>query len=274
MRLRVVPRALLALLAALVAAACTTVDDPDAALPWRLVFQDEFDGAPGARPDPATWTFELGGNGWGNQELQHYTDRPENAALDGSGALVLTARREPFEGRDYTSARLTTRGKREQAYGRFEARLALPEGKGLWPAFWLLGADNAVVGWPACGEIDVVESRGAQPWRVLGSAHGPGYSGGNAIIGSFETADRSSLADGFHVYAVEWEPDELRFWVDGQRYQTVRPSSLRGGARWVFDHPFFMILNLAVGGNFGGAPDATTVFPQRLRVDYVRVYAH
>ena len=269
-----VPAACAALALTLAAGgACTTVDDAAEAPPWRLIWADEFDGPAGAPPDPTSWSFELGGDGWGNQELQSYTDRPENAALDGAGALVLTARREALGGRGYTSARITTRGKREQAYGRFEARLALPAGKGLWPAFWMMGADRASVGWPACGEIDVMELRGAQPWRALGSAHGPGYSGGDALTASFAAADHRSLADDFHVYAVEWEPGQLRFSVDGQEYETVLASGLRGGVRWVFDHPFFLILNVAVGGTFGGAPDEGTLFPQRLRADYVRVYA-
>jgi beta-glucanase (GH16 family) len=262
-------RALAALLA-LAAGACGGDGDQAA---WRLTWSDEFDGPAGARPDPGRWSFELGGSGWGNQELQDYTDRPENAALDGAGALVITARRESWEGRDFTSARLTTRGKFQQAYGRFEARLQIPAGKGLWPAFWMLGSDCGATGWPACGEIDVMESRGAQPWRVSGSAHGPGYSAGNALIAGFETADRASLAADFHLYAVEWEPGELRFSVDGVQYHSVRASRLPATARWVFDHPFFLILNVAVGGTFGGPPDAGTPFPQSLRADFVRVYS-
>jgi beta-glucanase (GH16 family) len=264
-------RAAAVFFASLGVAACTAPEPEHDTRPWRLAWSDEFEGAAGEGIDPARWSFELGGGGWGNQELQDYTDRRENAALDGSGALAITARQAP-DRRAYTSARITTRGKLEQAYGRFEARLALPAGKGLWPAFWLLGSDRDRVGWPACGEIDIVELRGAQPWRVLGSAHGPGYAGGEAIIGSFATADHASLAGDFHVYAVEWEPGELRFSVDGQRYHTVAPADLRPGARWVFDHPFFVIVNLAVGGTFGGVPDATTPLPQSLRVDYVRVY--
>jgi beta-glucanase (GH16 family) len=262
-----VPLALLALVAAV---ACAAEGEPP---PWRPVFSDDFEGPAGARPDPAIWSFDVGGHGWGNQELQFYTDRPENAALDGQGALVINARREPWQGREYTSARLTTRGTVEPTYGRFEARLELPVGKGMWPAFWLLGADHDRVGWPACGEIDVVEGRGSQPWRVSGAAHGPGYSAGDALLGGFETADRAPLAGAFHVYAVEWEPGELRFFVDGHQYHTVRASRLPGGARWVFDHPFYLLLNLAVGGTFGGPLDASTLFPQSLRVDYVRVFA-
>lgn len=238
---------------------------------WTLVWSDEFEGAAGARPDPGHWSFEVGGHGWGNQELQFYTER--NAALDGAGHLVITARREAMEARAFTSTRLTTRGKREQQFGRIEARLRLPAGKGLWPAFWMLGTDVGTVGWPRCGEIDIMESRGAHPWRVSGAAHGPGYSAGDALIAAYETPDLSSLATDFHVYAVEWEPGELRFFVDGRHYHTARASRLPAGIPWVFDHPFFIILNLSVGGNFGGPPDDTTVFPAALVVDWVRVYA-
>lgn len=241
---------------------------------WQLSWSDEFDGPQGGAPDPAKWSFEVGGSGWGNQELQFYTDRRENSALDGAGNLVITARREPMDGREYTSARMVTRGKLEQAYGRFEARLQLPAGKGFWPAFWMLGNNVGVNGvrWPECGEIDIVEGRGAHPWRVSAAVHGPGHSGGNALIDAYETADRSPLTDDFHVYAVEWEPGEISFFVDKHRYHTVRATRMPSGTRWVYDHPFFLLLNLAVGGNFGGPPDATTVFPQSLRADYVRAY--
>jgi beta-glucanase (GH16 family) len=252
---------------ALALAGCTT-DEEDG---WRLVWSDEFEGPAGQRPDPDKWSFEVGGDGWGNGELQFYTG--ENSALDGEGHLVITARREPLGARAFTSGRLSTRGKLEQTHGRFEARLKLPAGKGLWPAFWMMGTDVGQTGWPGCGEIDVMEARGAQPWRVSSSLHGPGYSAGNALIAAFETADRRPLTGDFHLFAVEWEPSEIRFYVDGARYHTERASHLAGGARWVFDHPFFLILDLAVGGNFGGPPDETTPFPSTLIADHVRVYA-
>jgi beta-glucanase (GH16 family) len=245
----------------------------EAPLGWRLVWSDEFAAAAGAPPDPSVWNHDVGGDGWGNQELQYYTARADNAAHDGQGHLLITARREDWNGRGFTSARLTTRGKREQTYGRFEARMRLPTGRGLWPAFWLLGANLREAGWPGAGEIDVVEMRGAQPWRVTGAAHGPGYAGGNAVIAGYETPTRSDLTADFHTFAVEWEPAELRFYVDEHRYHVVRAARLPGGpGAWVFDHPFFLLLNVAVGGNFGGPPDASTVFPQTLVVDHVRVY--
>jgi beta-glucanase (GH16 family) len=235
-----------------------------------LVWSDEFDGAAGALPDPARWSYDLGGGGWGNGELQTYTNRPENAALDGAGHLVITARREALDGAGYTSARLHTRGKLERAYGRYEARLQLPRGKGLWPAFWLLGTNGR---WPDCGEIDVMESRGASPGTVTGSLHGPGYSGGSSITELYRLGDGTTFADGFHVFAIEWRSREVRFLVDDVVYQSVSAAKLPGGAAWVFDHAFYLLLNVAVGGSFGGPPNETTPFPQTMLVDWVRVYA-
>jgi beta-glucanase (GH16 family) len=256
--------------------------DGDEAPPrtWHLVWSDDFDGAPGTVPDARKWSMVTGGDGWGNQELQMYTDRPENAAVDGNGILVITARREPLHDNPsdnpsdnpYTSARLTTKGIFAQRYGRFEARLKLPVGKGLWPAFWLLGDNVDEVGWPACGEIDIMEERGAQPWQISGAIHGPGHSGGNAIVAGFESPGREPLSNDFHTFALEWDPTELRFYVDQTLYQTVRQSRMPPSARWVYDHPFFLLLNLSVGGTFGGPPDATTPFPQTLQVDWVRVF--
>jgi beta-glucanase (GH16 family) len=257
-----------AIVVALALAGCARGDAP---ADWHLVWSDEFDGPAGARPDATRWSLEVGGDGWGNQELQFHTG--ENAALDGGGNLVITARREAMGARAFTSARLSTRGKLEQAFGRFEARLLLPAGKGLWPAFWMMGTDVGQVGWPGCGEIDIMEGRGAQPWRVSSALHGPGYSAGNALIAPYETPDMSRLTGDFHLFAVEWDKDELRFFVDDHRYHTARASRLPPAARWVFDHPFFLILDLAVGGNFGGPPDETTPFPSVLVADYVRVYS-
>jgi beta-glucanase (GH16 family) len=243
----------------------------------KLVWSDEFEGAAGASPDPERWSFDVGGGGWGNQELESYTSRPQNARLDGSGNLVIEAIREPFTGedgtaREFTSARLKTQWLFAQAYGRFEARMKLPEGQGIWPAFWLLGVDIGDVGWPACGEIDIMENIGREPTMVHGTLHGPGYSGA-AGIGAAHSLAVGRFADAFHVFAVEWDPAAIRWYVDDVLYATRTPSDVPKGARWAFDHPFFIILNLAVGGNWPGNPDATTTFPQRLLVDYVRVYA-
>jgi beta-glucanase (GH16 family) len=245
---------------------------------WTLVWSDEFDGPAGASVDRSRWTFDIGGDGWGNEELETYTDRTANASLDGSGNLVIVAAREAFRGPDgipraYTSARLKTQGLFAQAYGRFEGRMQVPYGQGLWPAFWLLGADIPTVGWPACGEIDVMENIGVEPGTVHGSLHSPRGSDVGSVTASFALPAGQRFADDFHVFAVEWEPSQVRFSVDGTLYQTRTPADLPPGSRWVFDHPFFVILNVAVGGKWPGSPDATTTFPQRMRVDYVRVYS-
>jgi amino acid transporter/beta-glucanase (GH16 family) len=241
-----------------------------------LVWSDEFTGPSGALVDTSRWVAETGGHGWGNNELEYYTDRGRNASLDGDGNLAIQAVREHFEGggvaREYTSARLKTQGRFEQAYGRFEARIKIPRGQGIWPAFWLLGADIDATGWPRCGEIDVMENIGREPSIVHGSMHGPGFSGGASLSAGYTLTGGAAFADAFHVFAVEWEPGAVRFYVDGILYETRTPADLKAGQTWVFDHPFFILLNVAVGGDWPGSPDATTVFPQTMRVDYVRVY--
>jgi beta-glucanase (GH16 family) len=239
--------------------------------PGEVTFEDTFDGAAGTLPDAAKWTFETGGDGFGNEQLEFDTDRAQNASLDGEGHLAIVARREDFGGRSFTSARLSTAGTFAQAYGRFEARMKLPRGQGIWPAFWLLGDDVETTTWPACGEIDVMELRGQDPTTIVASAHGPGYSGGGAIHVD-HTLDVGTFADDFHVFAVEWEPERIRYFVDDELIQTITPAAL-GSRAWVFDHSFRVLVNLAVGGNFVGAPDDTTVFPQTLLVDHVRVTA-
>ncbi len=218
--------------------------------------------------------METGGGGWGNNELESYTNRVQNAHIQ-DGNLVITAQKETYTGtdgvtRDYTSARLKSSGLFEQKYGRFEARIKIPQGQGLWPAFWMLGNNIASVGWPTCGEIDIMENIGKEPAMVHGSMHGPGYSGGSPLTGTY-TLPAGKFADDFHVFAVEWEPNVIRFYVDNNLYETRTPADIPGKT-WVYDHPFFLLLNVAVGGNWPGDPDATTVFPQRMLVDYVRVY--
>ncbi len=236
----------------------------------QLLWSDEFDGAAGTSPDPNKWTFDIGTD-WGNAQLEYDTARPANVSLDGAGHLKITALRESYEGCEFTSGRINTRGRYGQTRGRFEARMQMPVGAGMWPAFWLLGSDVNTTGWPGCGEIDIMEYRGQQPAVVHGSLHGPGYSGGRAITRSFALAN-GGFQDGFHVFAVNWQTNQITYEVDGVVYQTITPASLPSGSRWVFDHPFNIILNLAVGGNYVGDPDASTVFPQTLLVDYVRVY--
>jgi len=256
---------------------------------WKLVWSDEFNGPDGSAPDPAWWTYDLGGNGWGNDELEYYTRRPENVAIQ-NGNLVITARRESFSGpadpaatgpegktvvtRDYTSARLKTQGLFSQTYGRFEARIQIPKGQGIWPAFWMLGADIDKVHWPGSGEIDIMENIGKEPTKIHGSLHGPGPggSGTDDMTAVFTLPRGGQFAEAFHVFAVEWEPGVIRFYVDGTLYFTATPKGMPHGTGWVFDHPFFLLLNLAVGGDWPGNPDSSTQFPQQMLVDYVRVY--
>jgi beta-glucanase (GH16 family) len=243
---------------------------------WTLVWSDEFDGPNNSRPDPSKWVIETGGNGWGNDELQYYTSRTENARQE-NGNLVIEAMKEQFAGsdgvkRNYTSARLKTEGRFSQRYGRFEARIHIPAGQGVWPAFWMLGDDHLSVGWPACGEIDIMENVGSEPAKIHGSLHGPGYSGANPLTTAY-ALPKGQFTDRFHVFAIEWEPRVIRFYVDGKLYATKTPADIPEGREWVFDHPFFILLNLAVGGNMPGSPDNTTSFPQRMLVDYVRVYS-
>jgi beta-glucanase (GH16 family) len=257
------------------------VSVPARAQTWTLAWSDEFNGPAGSGVDTSKWTAETGGGGWGNQELQFYTNTTNNAYMDGAGSLVIKAIKETLPRKtarcwygqcQYTSARLITRNKFTQAYGRFEARLRVPYGQGIWPAFWMLGANLDAVGWPTCGEIDIMENIGREPAIVHGTLHGPGYSGANGVGGAYTLTTGARFADDFHTFAVEWEPNVVRWYVDGQLYQTRTPADLPAGAPWVFDHPFFMILNVAVGGHWPGSPDETTVFPQTMTVDYVRVY--
>jgi len=267
----------------------------------RLVWSDEFNGPDGSAPDPRKWTYDIGvdGDGWGNDELEYYTNSPRNVVVQG-GNLVITAVKEKYTGpnvrpkgqdenqpagsgtamqsavkRDYTSARLKSQGLFSQAYGRFEARIKIPHGQGMWPAFWMLGDDIDKVGWPRCGEIDIMENIGKEPSKVHGSIHGPRPSGSGTddMTAVYTLPARQSFSDAFHIFAVEWEPKAIRFYVDGNLYETGTPSGLPKRTGWVFDHPFFVLLNLAVGGDWPGSPDDSTRFPQQMLVDYVRVYA-
>jgi beta-glucanase (GH16 family) len=230
-----------------------------------LDWSDEFDGA---TLDHTKWVEETGGGGWGNNELEYYTARPENVRVV-DGKLVIEARREQYENRAYTSARIKTAGLNERTYGRYEARMKLPKGQGVWPAFWMLGNDINTSGWPRAGEIDIMENIGKEPAKVFGTMHGPGYSGVNGFSANSSLAS-GIFADDYHVFAVEWEPNEVRWYRDGILYSTAKPSLVSGD--WVFAHPFFVLLNLAVGGDWPGAPDASTMLPQQMLVDYVRVY--
>lgn len=264
---------------------CNTDETQEVAQLTNIVWQDEFnvDGP----LDGTRWGYDLGDGtdqglpaGWGNGELQYYTDRPENVRIE-NGVMVLTAREESFMGSNYTSARITTQGIFEQQYGRFEARIRLPIGKGIWPAFWLLGNDCDENPWPQCGEIDIMEYLGNAPTVVLGSVHGPGYNAGDSISREYQL-ENERFDEGFHIFGIEWGPDYINYYVDGDLYNTITPETTQDEAitfnapenagEWVFNRPFYIIINMAVGGSLPGAPNAETEFPQSMYVDYVRVY--
>lgn len=245
---------------------------------WELAWSDEFDGPAGAPANPENWTYETGGWGWGNDELQYYTDSTDNAALDGDGNLVITAREidpattdlECWYGPcEYTSARLITEQKQEFEYGRIESRVQVPEGSGIWPAVWSLGTDFRDVGWPQTGEIDVMEFVGRLPNEIFGTIHGPGYSGGQSFGGIYDFG--APVPGDWHEFAVEWTPEQIVWSVDGIVYHQADPADVAPN-EWVFDHPFSLLANVAIGGNFGGALGDDLEFPQSLTVDYVRVY--
>ncbi len=249
---------------------------------WELVWSDEFDEPAGTPPNPANWIHEIGDvtpdgkNGWGNEELQYYTDDPANAATDGNGNLVITldeadGTQECYYGPcEYESARLLTQNRAEFAYGRIESRLLVPDGgDGLWPAFWSLGTDITYNPWPGAGEIDFMEYVSRLPNEIFGTIHGPGYSGGNSFGGIYDDFG-GPVYDDYHTFTVEWEPNLITWYVDGIQYHQAEPSDVPGP--WVFDKPFFLLLNFAIGGNFGGAVDPANTYPQEYLIDYVRVY--
>jgi len=257
------------------ASAGSSARSKKAAPRWTLTWSDEFNAADGTAPDPAKWSFDVGGKGWGNNQLESDTARAANAMQQG-GNLVITARKEEYAGGDgtlrhYTSARMKSLGLFAQRYGRFEARMKLPAGKGIWPAFWMLGDNIASAEWPQAGEIDVVETIG-NPREMYSTLHGPGYSGAKGLSQKFALPEGAAIDTGFHVYAVEWGPEDIKFFFDDTLIVERTKKDLPTGATWVYDHPFFLLLNLAIGGNWPGEPDATTVFPKQMLVDYVRVY--
>lgn len=242
----------------------TAIVPPDG---WQLLWHDEFDGLV---IDTANWTYDLGGGGWGNGEMEIYTNAPENARVE-NGLLIIEARKETNEngGFKFTSARLKTQGLQTFQFGRIEARIKVPAGKGLWPAFWMLGENFPVVGWPDCGEIDIMEYVGREPDLIIGTMHGPGYSG--AVGLSKWNRQSFNIADDFHTYAIEWDANQISWFFDGEKYSTYTREDV-APRQWVFDQPFFIILNLAIGGTLGGLVAPDTQFPAQYLVDYVRVY--
>ncbi|WP_218017217.1 glycoside hydrolase family 16 protein [Rhodococcus marinonascens] len=247
----------------------------DEAPPGAVIFEDDFSGPAGSPVDSSKWMQDPGLGE--NNELQEYIAGTDNVALDGDGHLAITAKMndgtdlsDPQVG-DFTSGRINTSQSFNQTYGHFEARIKVPTGQGIWPAFWMLGSDFPEVGWPQTGEIDTMEHLGGEPGTVHGTIHGPGYSGDDGPSSSFTLPDGQSLSDEFHTYAVDWSPNLITWTLDGQTYAARTPMDIGTDNQWVFDHPFFMILNVAVGGNFPGNPDPSTSFPQTMLVDYVRV---
>ena len=257
---------------------------PPPAITWVQVWSDEFDGPAGSPVDGTKWGYEISDGcqagicGWGNEEKEWYTSASESIALNGQGQLMIVARRDPvgltcyYGPCRYTSAKITTRGKMFASPGRVEARIKLPTGQGLWPAFWMLGHNFPTTPWPACGEIDIMENKGSQPITTSSALHGPGYSGATPFAHA-NVLSGGTVASDFHTYAVEWDANQVIFYVDGfGHYAVTRDAVTRYGAS-VLDQPFYLILNLAVGGHFDGDPGSDAIFPATMLVDYVRVYA-
>jgi beta-glucanase (GH16 family) len=257
---------------------------PSSPREWVQVWSDEFDGLAGTLIDAKKWRHDTGDGcqqgicGWGNNEKEYYTDSPENVALNGEGQLAIVARAAPtgltcyYGPCRYTSGKITTRGiMNAAAPGRVEARIKLPTGQGLWPAFWMLGSSHPATPWPDCGELDIMEHKGSQPTITSSAVHGPGYSGGSAFNHA-HTLPQGRYADDFHTFAVEWDSVGAQFFVDGAIHYSITRATMERAGRFVIDQPFFVILNLAVGGHFDGDPASDAILPATMLVDYVRVF--
>jgi beta-glucanase (GH16 family) len=239
-----------------------SVADTTARAGWTLVWHDEFNGP---AIDTGIWNFEVNGNGGGNNELQYYTSESRNAFIE-NGTLVIQALKEAYLGKQYTSARLNTSGKKALLYGRVDVRAKLPYGRGLWPAIWMLPTDWTYGGWPASGEIDIMELLGQDPNKIYGTIHWGADAAHHQQAGTSYILSSGSFAGGFHEFSLEWSADSLKWFIDNRQYfaqPTFQP----------FDKRFHVLLNVAVGGNWPGSPDGSTVFPQTMQVDYVRVYS-
>ncbi len=269
---------------ALTAAGCSSTSDADVAgsentaivtptpKKWTLVWSDEFIQPDGSIPDPAKWNYTTGGSGFGNGELQYYTDDPQNAYIE-NGMLVIKAEEKTYMGRDYVSARLNTNVKGAWKYGRFEIRAKLPNTQGIWPAFWLLPQYINYGNWPASGEVDIMEFIGREPSRVYGTLH---YGNPHeSQQGYYDLHNGETFADNFHTFTLEWEPEQFRWYVDGNLYRIINQwFTSAPGKKFPapFDQSFYLIVNLAVGGHWPGSPDSFSTFPQYLYVDYIRIY--
>lgn len=281
-----VARAVALMLVVACAGACVTSPSPaaSAADQWTLVWRDEFDGDSGAFVDTTRWRpdtadgCQMGICGWGNQEKQFYTASPDNVALNGRGQLMITARVAPngmscyYGPCRYTSGKITTRGRFHAAPGMVEARIKLPTGQGLWPAFWMLGEGWPATPWPQCGELDIMENKGSQPTITSSAIHGPGYSGATPLARETRRLEGPYHAD-FHTFGVAWDTTQVRFFIDGVMHYRVTRADVERHGPWVFARSFFPILNLAVGGHFDGDPRSDAVLPATLLVDYVRIYS-
>jgi beta-glucanase (GH16 family) len=234
---------------------------------YHLAWSDEFNGN---SLNTASWNYEQGGNGWGNHELENYTNRTQNAFVS-AGHLVIEARQESYSGSNFTSARLTTLGKQQFTYGRIDIRAKLPVARGMWPALWMLGSNIGSVPWPGCGETDIMELIGTYPNRVTGSLHWQYTGGSEGTYNNNYFLNSGDFSQQFHVFSLVWQQDSVQFLIDDNVYVKGGPAEVSGGV-YPFNLPFFFIFNVAVGGDWPGPPDNTTVFPQRMFVDYVRVF--
>lgn len=251
---------------------------------WSLVWADEFNGAPGSDVDARYWKHDVGDGcaqkncGWGNDEKEFYTAGTPNASVNGTGLLAVVARVAPpgmtcyYGACRYTSAKIHTKGKVQIAHGRVEARIRLPRGQGLWPAFWMLGSNIDAVQWPASGELDIMENHGSNVQQISSAIHGPGYSGGTTPFVHGNVLTSGSYSDDFHVFAVEWDSTQIAYSVDGSVHYRVTRGDIAQHGAWPFDQEFYIILNLAVGGQFDGDPKSDAMLPATMLVDWVRVY--
>jgi beta-glucanase (GH16 family) len=244
----------------------TGYDAPSSYPGYSLAWSDEFNET---TLDTTVWGFDTGNNGWGNNELENYTNRTNNVSLQ-NGKLVIHALKESFGGSSYTSARIKTQGKKEFTYGRIDIRAILPKSQGIWPALWMLGSTTNSAGWPACGESDIMELLGEAPNKVYGTLH-YGTSASPQQKGDSYLLNKGTFSDQFHVFSMEWKQDQIQLFVDNNLYLTVNKADIAPYS-YPFNTPFFFIFNIAVGGDWPGSPDATTYFPQWMIVDYVRVY--
>jgi beta-glucanase (GH16 family) len=250
--------------------ACSASRNETSTSNWKLSWSDEFNYS--GLPDSTKWNYDTGGHGWGNNELQYYTHADIKNVEVSNGTLKLRAIREQTGNREYSSARLVTRGKEDFTYGRIEIKAKLPQGRGLWPAFWMLGMNAEKIGWPECGEIDIMEHVGFEKDSVFGTVHTKSY---NHIIGT-QKGKKAFIKDPYNTwntYSIEWTPEKMDFLLNGNMYNQIINEN-RTTAEWPFDSPFYILLNIAVGGNLGGMKGIdTTVFPAQMEVDYIRVYS-